>query len=233
MYERLHMLMFEKATDVELECFENPDFYNKYMKATTQIKSRAHLVLWIMSGLISSIFFLVYLFYKTVRIDPFAVLFAVFPMISTYVIGKRINKVNYKLYQKNILAERRKDYVKRSIYQKDLAKELRLAVLMFYFKDAMEAVIKNTKKYGLKAGILSCFSEGLSQVFITAASILYASIRLLYFKHLQISEYIVLINAITQIADYLVKDAYYLQRVQERLRLSSCLCACTIQQRKG
>ncbi len=95
MYEKLHMRMFEKATDVELECFENPDFYNKYMKATTQIKSRAHTVLWVTSYLIASLLSLGYLFYKTVRIDPFGVLLAVFPMISTDVIGKRINRVNY------------------------------------------------------------------------------------------------------------------------------------------
>ncbi len=219
MYEKLHMRMFEKATDVELECFENPDFYNKYMKATTQIKSRAHTVLWVTSYLIASLFSLGYLFYKTVRIDPFAVLFAVFPMISTYVIGKRINKVNYELYQKNVFAQRKKDYVKRSVYQQDYAKELRLsngfAVLMHYFKDAVDVVIHNTKKYGVKVGILSCFSEGLSQVFVTAASILYASIRLLYFKNLQISDYIVLINAITQIAHDLVSDADYLRRVQD------------------
>lgn len=219
LYEQMHMRMFAKACDVELECFENPDFYNKYMKAVTQVKSRAHTVLWTMSSLLVSLFSLGFLFYKIMRIDPLAVLFAVFPMISTYVIGKRINQVNYELYQENILADRKKEYVKRSIYQRDLAKELRLsngfAVLMFYFKDALGVVIENTKKYGLKAALLTCCSEGISQVFITAGSILYASVRLLYYKDLQIGEYIVLINAITQIARFLVNDAWLLTRLQD------------------
>ena len=37
LYEKLHVRMFQKAADCELECFENPEFYNKYMKAATQI----------------------------------------------------------------------------------------------------------------------------------------------------------------------------------------------------
>lgn len=219
LYEKMHVRMFQKACDVELECFENPDFYNKYMKAVTQIKSRAHTVLWTMSGLLVSLLSLTYLFYKTIVIDPFAVLFAVFPMVSTYVVGKKINGVKYELYQKNIFEDRKKEYVKRSIYQKDYAKELRLSngflLLMHYFNDAVDVVIENTKKYGLKVGILSCLSEGLSQVFVTAGSILYASVRLLYFKDLQISEYIVLINAITAISRNLVSDAQFLSRIQD------------------
>ncbi len=219
LYEKLHICMFEKAADVELACFENPEFYNKYMKAVTQIKGRAHTVLWVMGRFLTSLAALAVLVYKTVQIDPFAVLFAVFPMVSTYIIGKRINKVNYELYQENIFADRKKDYVKRSMYQQDYAKELRLSngfvLLITEFKDAVRTVMQNTKKYGFRAGLLSCFSEGLSQVFVTAGSIFYASIRLLYFKNLQISDYIVLVNAIMQIADCLVKDAYLLGRIQD------------------
>lgn len=219
LYEKMHVRMFQKACDVELECFENPEFYNKYMKAVTQIKSRAHTVLWTMSGLLVSLLSLAYLFYKTVSIDPVAIVFAVFPLISTYVIGKKLNQVNYELYQINIFADRKKEYVKRSMYQKDYAPELRLsngfALLMYYFQDAIDVVIKNTKKYGLKIGLLSCCSEGLSQVFVTAGSILYASIRLLYFQDIQVSEYIVLINAITAISANLVSDAQFLSRIQD------------------
>lgn len=219
LYEKLHIRMFEKAADVELECFENPEFYNKYMKAATQIKGRAHTVLWVMGRLLTSLAALVVLFYKTIQIDPFAVLFAVFAMISSYIIGKRINKVNYELYQENIFADRKKDYVKRSVYQQDYAKELRLSngfiLLMTEFRDAVSTVMQNTKKYGFRVGLLSCLSEGLSQVFVTAGAILYASIRLLYFKNLQISEYIILVNAIMMISEYLVRGAYYLGRIQD------------------
>lgn len=219
MYENLHIRMYEKAADVELECFENPEFYNKYMKAANQIKGRAFSVLTHFSGLIGSLCALVYIFYKTIRIDPFAILFAVFSLLSSYFIGKKINQVNYELYQKNISEDRKKEYVKRTIYQQDYAKELRMSngffLMMYYFGDAVDAVIQNTKEYGLKAGILTCCSESCRQVFITAGAILYASLRLLYFKNLSISGYILLINAISSISGHFADDAECLRKVQD------------------
>lgn len=217
LYEKLHTKVFEKATDVEVECFENPDFYNKYMKAVTQIKGKAFSVLGSISGLFASVCALIFVFYKIIRIDPFAVMFGIFPFISNYTIGKRINQANYELYQENVVANRKKEYVKRSIYQQDCAKELRLSngftLLITYFKEAVDEVVKNTKKYGVRVGLLSCWFVSFRQIFVTAGSILYASIRLLYFKNLEISEYIVLINAIISIYWQFNADAECLRKI--------------------
>lgn len=127
MYESLHINMLSKAADVELECFENPEFYNNYMKATSKIKSCAHTLMWTLPRIVTMIFAVCYLGYKTVSIDRFAILFALFPLISTYVIGNRINKLKYSLYQDNVGNWRACDYVKRTIYQAEYAKELRLS----------------------------------------------------------------------------------------------------------
>lgn len=127
LYENLHLMMFDKATDVELECYENPEFYNKYMKAVSQVKGRAFSVLGVVSGLLVSLIALFYMLYKTIMIDPFAVVFAIFSMISIYIYKTKINRLTYELYQINVLENRKKDYVKRTLYQKDYAKEIRLS----------------------------------------------------------------------------------------------------------
>lgn len=219
MYENLHMQMFEKAMDVELSCYENPEFYNQYMKAATQIKGRAFNVLGAVSGLFGSMLALCFIFYKTIQIDPFAVIFAIFPLLSTYFAGKKINQAKYGLYQKNIVHNRKKEYVKRSIYQQDYAKELRMSngfsLLMYYFRDAVDAVVKNTKKYGLKIGLLSCLSESLWQVCVMAGATFYASVKLLYFKDIRISEYIILVNTILSISGQFNADADCLRKISE------------------
>lgn len=219
MYERLHVNMLHKAADVELECFENPEFFNKYMKATSQIKSRAHTVMWTLPKIMVDLVAIIYLGYKTIKIDKFAILFALLPLISTYVLGNKINKIKYELYQENTPLWRQSEYVKRSVYQSEYAKELRLSsgftLLMYYFKDAMKQVVENIRKYGWKVGLLNCLSSSVNQVFIAAGSILYASVRLLYFKDIQASEYIVLINAISQIAQTLIGSALLLSKLQD------------------
>lgn len=218
-YEKMHLRMFEKATDVELECYENPEFYDKYMKAVMQIKSRAHAVVWVVASMSVSAVALVYLIYKTWTIDKFAIIFALLPLVSTYYLGNKINQAGYELYQVNIQEVRRKEYVKRAIYQQDYAKELRLsnafAMLLGHFKESVEAVVKNTKKYGLRIGLLSCLSEGVNQVFITAGSVLYATVRLVYFKDLRVSEYLVLVSAIYTISNILVQNARCLTKFND------------------
>ena len=68
MYEKLHLKMFQKATDVELECFENPEFYNKYTKATSQIKGRAFGILNTTTSFITVIFNISFLTIKSITI---------------------------------------------------------------------------------------------------------------------------------------------------------------------
>lgn len=219
MYESLHINMLSKAGDVELECFENPEFYNNYMKATSRIKSCAHTLMWTLPRLITGIFAIFYLGYKTVKIDRFAILFALLPLISTYVIGNRINKLKYSLYQDNVGNWRICDYVKRTVYQAEYAKELRLSngfsMLIYYFQDGLNEVIKNTKKYGWKIGLLNGLSGSMSKALIAAGSIVYASVRLLFFEDITPSAYLVLINAIGQISSTLTQSAFLLSKLQD------------------
>lgn len=219
MYEKLHLKMFHKAADVELECFENSEFYNSYVKATSQIKSRAHTILWTLPRVFVNLSAVIYLGYKTITIDKFAILFGILPLFSTYVIGNKLNKLRYDLYQENTPPYRKSEYIKRSVYQSEYAKELRLSngftLLLYYFKDAMGQVVENIRKYGWKIGLLTCLSDSVNQVFIAAGSIIYASVRLLYFKDIQASEYIILVNAITQIAGMLRGSAEILSKLQD------------------
>lgn len=218
-YENMHLMMFKKATDVELECYENKEFYDKYMKAVKQIKSRAHTVQWVVSRFIISLVIMAYYLYKTIQIDPFVIVFCVAPIAINYILGKKLNQIKYQLYQENVTAERQKEYVKRSVYQQDYAKELRMSngyqVLMNYFRDAVEVVMENTKKYGLKAGIVSGLSQGLTQLFIFAGSILYVSFRLIYLKNIEISDFIILINIIVEMFNKLNDDAYLINRITD------------------
>lgn len=219
MYEGLHINMLHKAADVELECFENPEFFNRYMKATSRIKSCAHTLMWTLPNLVVKLVSIVYLGYKTIKIDKFAVLFALLPLISTYMLGNKMNQLKYERYQEEVPLWRRGEYVKRSVYQPEYAKELRLSngfsLLMHYFSDAMKEVVFNIKKYGWKIGLVSCLSSSINYVFIMAGSIIYASVRLLYFKDILPSEYIVLINAIYQMADILIGSAFRLSKLQD------------------
>ena len=60
LYENLHLKMFEKALDVELACYENPEFYNQYTKAASQIKGKAFSVIKMIPELFVSMIVMVF-----------------------------------------------------------------------------------------------------------------------------------------------------------------------------
>ncbi len=201
LYEKLHLRMFEKATDVELECFENPEFYNKYTKATSQIKGKVFSVLTTLSDLGCILFNISFLTYKAVRTDGFVLAFIFFPIIGTYVIGVKTNKLRYQRYEANVKHERTKEYVKRTVYLQDYAKEIRLSnifpVLMDYFHEAIRETIRNIQKYGRRMVFLHGLQSAFHYSLTIGGTILYAALRLLYWKDITAADFVVLINIIS------------------------------------
>ncbi len=219
LYENLHIRMYEKATDVELECYENPKFYSQYTKAASQIKGRAFLVVHVLPELVCSVICAVCAGVRIALIDRYAIVLGIIPLVTTYFFGKKSNQVKYDLYQENIPKEREKDYIKRTIYQKDYAKEIRLthvfSMMMEHFKKASDAVIQNTKKCGLKAGLLNFLQGSTNELLTGMGVIVYSTIRLLYFKNIKISDYMVLVSAIGYLAWCLTRTARLLSKVQD------------------
>ncbi len=219
LYEKLHLKMFQKATDVELECFENPDFYNKYMKASSQIKGKAIGALNNIGFLICSIFNICFLIVKSVATDPIVLVFAVFPFIATYFFSIKANKISYKLYEENISYERRSDYVKRTMYLQDYAKEIRLSniynVLMDNFHSSMKNIIENIRKYGMRTTLIYFFKDSLNYTFTTGITICYVTLRLMYWKNISAADFIVLVNIILIFTENFINISERISKIQD------------------
>ena len=219
LYENLHVRMYEKATDVELECYENPKFYNQYTKAASQIKGRAFLVVHVLPELICSVLCIISAAARIIMIDKFAVCLGIIPLVTTYFLGKKSNQAKYDLYQENISKEREKDYIKRTVYQKEYAKEMRLTnvftLMMEHFREATDAVIYNTKKYGWKIGLLNFMQGSTNELLTGMGVVVYATLRLLYFKNIRVSDYMVLVSAISYLAWCLTRAANLISKMQD------------------
>lgn len=218
-YEKLHLRMFEKATDVELECFENPDFYNKYTKATSQIKGKVFAVLNTITSILTYLFNISFLTYKAVTTDVYVLLFVLLPIIATYIIGVKTNKLSYKRYEENVDYDRTKEYVKRTVYLQDYAKELRLSnifsVLMDSFQFSITGIIKNIKKYGVKLVLLYALQGSFNYSFAVGCTVCYAALRLFYFKTIDAADFIVLVSVITNFTWNVIDVAKQLTKIQD------------------
>lgn len=219
LYEKLHLRMFEKATDVELECFENPEFYNKYTKATSQIKGKAFEVLNTAASILTNLFNIGFLTYKAVTTDVYVLLFVLLPIIATYIIGVKTNKISYQRYEENVDYDRTKEYVKRTVYLQDYAKEIRLSnifsVLMDSFSSAITGTIGNIKKYGVRLVALYALQGCFNYSFAVGCTVCYAALRLFYWKNIDAADFIVLVSVISNFTWNVIDVSKRLTKIQD------------------
>lgn len=153
--EKIKMKLYEKARDMDLECYDDPEFYNSQVLAISQIDDQIERVIKFvidtLSGLAAFTTTAIYFLYK----DKTAILFALGAFVLSMIFEQLYNKQNYLVRVESIPASRKRDYIKRIYYLNDYAKEIRLNpnvsdILMEQFEQANDEVYAIEKKYALK-----------------------------------------------------------------------------------
>lgn len=195
-YKGLYSKLYKKAGNVELKCFEKPEFYNKYTLATKDAANT--LVITVKSffnsvcGAIASIV----IFYTMFDIDKFAVLFVAAPLLGNFVFGPLLNKEETSLINEQAKATRKMDYVNRAIHLADYAKEIRLtnifSVLQRMYKQAVGEVIQLSNKHSFKIILWYWFKVYFTYTVIFQGVLIYGVIRAGITKSMTLTELAIL-----------------------------------------
>ena len=211
-------LVYKKAASVDLACYENPNFYDKYMKALNETVSRA-------DGVASSCSMMVF---DTVRfaanaallfaIDPVFLLFLLIPLLSSIFIKKQ-KKADFEKYEQTVAMNRRCDYTRRTYYLGDYAKEMRLSNIYRVMAKRFATAIKDTKavirKYGFKCALYGYLIEIFREVFTFLGATVYAVYQTLVTGNILYGDCLVIINALTTLSWSITGSADTLFRFQE------------------
>lgn len=215
----INSLIFKKAQEVELGCYENPEFFDKYNRATWVIdKSGFKRIIegsaWTLGSVVSLILLVTYLF----SVDPFLLIFILCP-IAVIAFRVRKNNVELEKEKESTPYERQKDYVRRTILLKDFAKEIKttniFVVMEKRFRSAIESNIKVIKKYGWKIALLECASDYFAEIFPVTGGFVYGCYRLMVAGDISVSEFSVLVSAITTCRNKINQLAYYFAMQQK------------------
>lgn len=158
--QELKEMMFKKAKEIDLECYDDPEFYNDYVLSVSEAENqvdRMFGVLWslftgITSVALSGAFF--------IGNDPVSFIFVAVSFAASLWSGKALNKLNFKIRNEKNPYERKLGYVNRVFYLNDYAKEVRIntevsELLLVDFDDtndrSLEIDEKNARKrFGLQ-----------------------------------------------------------------------------------
>lgn len=215
----INNLIFQKSQQVELGCYENPDFFDNYNRATWVVEKQGFKRIiegsaWTLGSVVSIIFLAIYLY----NLDPWLLLIILCPIIVMYFRVKR-NNVEFEKEKKMTPFERQKDYTKRTVLLKDFAKEIKTSnifeVVKRRFRQAIDDNIRMIKKYGFKIAVLEVASDFFGEVIPIAGGFAYGCYRLIVLNNIAISAFSVLISAITNCRNKLNQLAYYFTMQQK------------------
>lgn len=215
----INSLIFKKAQEVELGCYENPDFFDNYNRATWVVEKGGFKRIiegsaWTIGSIVSIVFLVMYL----VSIDPFLLFFILCPIV---VIALRTKKNNIELEKEKEMTpfERQKDYTRRTILLKDFAKEIKTTgifeVVKTRFNSAVAKNIEVIKKYGWRIALLETVADFFGEVIPVAGGFGYGCYRLIVLQNIDIANFSVLISAITNTRNKLNQLARYFAMQQK------------------
>jgi ATP-binding cassette subfamily B protein len=198
-YAKLSKMLFDKATEVELACYEDTDFYNNYTLAIKEADTRIYSVLDNIFNIIFAVIAAICVLGNMYVIDNYVVLFVISPLIGNFVFGKLLNKTGYKRDVESVKNRRKMDYVNRTVYLQDYAKEVRMSnifnVLKNVYEEGYEGVLEVIKKYSIRSGVINTFQGIFTFLIIFQGVLFYSAYRAMVSKTIALSEFAVLTSA--------------------------------------
>lgn len=203
-YKYIQKKLFAQASTVELACFENPEFYDKYVKAISEASNRANGVLSSLGNIVSCFFTVFATSFVIFTIDPILMIFALMPFVVSLLFGKKLNKIRYEYNIEMQEKSRKRDYVRRIFYLADYAKEVRLTninkVMFKKFYESVGELKAVIKKHGIKIALLDYLFIASNDIIVYLGAILYASYKTLISKTMLYGDCVVVINSINSVA---------------------------------
>ena len=192
LYGGIYKELFAKAKNVELRCYEDSEFYDKYTMAMDGAEEKIFEIVRSFWEFLVSVPALAVVFYFMFEIDHYAVLFIISPLIGNFIFGNYKQKYEFKRYQAQVPNNKVHNYVNRMMYLPDGAKEMRLydvfELLRKQYKDATDKNVKAALKYAFANCALSFWRITFTFTIIFEGVLLYAIYRNLVSKTITLAQ---------------------------------------------
>jgi ATP-binding cassette subfamily B protein len=200
-HQEVYGMLYNQASNVELACYEDPDFYNKYTLAIKEADHRLGQVLTCVCRLTIIPFAFAYIVWQMFMIDKYLFLFAVLPLIGTFVFD-RMNSRNW--HNRGLGTnphDRKKWYVNRVFYLAQYAKEIRLSnvskILNRQYGEGYEGAMAVFNKYGRRIMPVHFLKENFTYSILFNGILIYGAYRAIVSQTIATSEFVILVAAMS------------------------------------
>jgi len=229
--KKFNLRLFKKAASVELECYEDPEFYDKYTRSLDGLTGKVFSVFYTSLRVVTHFISVVYLLAYMMSIDPGVGLFLIFPMIGNFIIGKRLNVIEQKRYKENTKFERMRSYVTRTLHLSRYSKEMRLTDVYDLVQDKHAKSVDGTRsvydKFALKSGLTYWVKVQFSFLLIFEPLLIYCAYKAIVSESMNLADITILTSImatatweIIGLSDSIVqiqKECIYIQNARDFL----------------
>lgn len=203
--KNINNMIFEKAQSLDVSCYEDPTFYDKYQRATLVATSGYFdIITYDFVSMLSGIISLICVLFTVSSINPEYLLFLV-PIFLVFIIETAKSKYVYKRDLEMTTNNRVKAYIQRTVFLRDYAKDLRtsniFSVLMSRFEGAIEANIIILKKYGVGLFVYSMISSLFEEFIPVIGTYAYAGYEFVSKGNMSVSGFSVVLSSVSSVRD--------------------------------
>ena len=233
-YSKVYGQIYNKASQVELECFENEKFYNKYMLVLDKADEKLINVIKNAYDIFFGSIAVIATFIIMYRMDKFLIFFVFVPLLSNFTIGVLYNKKSFDREKEIISQKRRIDYTDRILKLKNYANDIRTTnlfeLLCYNYEESVAKIKKIVKKFFLKTFSLN-FVNVILSFSIFSLLFTYAAFRTIVSKTMTMADLAVILTVasvssfiiikITYVFSDIVKNLLFVQNLIEFLNYES------------
>lgn len=198
----LRKMIYEKVLTVDMECFDNPQYYDNVTFALNDLYNRVKSILNNLSQFVSHLFCVFILIGYFSRVDFFVVLVSLISVLMGLFFEPVINKYKYQYQDEGNKFERRFDYVKRISIQSEYAQELRTTnvknALLRLVDEAFMNLNALRHKYYKKITMLDSIQVFLGYGMVSLIVTIISVYKMVVVRSISIAMFLPLLGAIAE-----------------------------------
>lgn len=203
---KIRKLLYARMRSVELSCYEDPAFYEKYVKAMSEVNNRAFQVMWSLERMLTQVFSLTANVALLWTIDPVLIIFGLIPFAVGFLRTRR-NKLSVAESNDMKRVDWHTNYVQRCFYLNEYAKEMRLThmpdKMLDDYQGTLDDFIRIKKRYGKKISVLDYIIKMSHEVATVLGATFYTVYATLVRGTITAGDCLVVINSIGSVSMFL------------------------------
>lgn len=204
-FKSLNNMIFEKASAVDISCYEDPAFYDKYQRATEILTGGYFIAFSYNLAAVAGSFIAFFSVIGIVASIDASYLIFLFPILLVFIVEVSKSKVVYQRDLKMTTNNRIKAYTQRTVFLKDFSKDMRTSNIFGVIKKRFDSAVKSNmeilRSYGIKLFIYSMVSSIFGEFIPIVGTYAFAGYQFIVTKSLAVSGFSVVLSSINSVRE--------------------------------